>query len=103
MGDIKVLANETLNGSCPDCYCERNSLASRDYTILLTSGSPFGLWINPILLTSGSPFALWINPIHVLLTGGSPFALWISLILLTSGSLFGLWMSTERLSFWALV
>ena len=23
--------NETLNGSCPDCYCERNSLASRDY------------------------------------------------------------------------
>ena len=22
---------ETLNGSCPDCYCERNSLASRDY------------------------------------------------------------------------
>ena len=22
--------NETLNGSCPDCYCERNSLASRD-------------------------------------------------------------------------
>ena len=42
-------------------------------TILLTSGSPFGLWINPILLTSGSPFRLWINP-----------------ILLTSGSLFGL-------------
>ena len=23
--------NETLNDSCPDCYCERNSLASRDY------------------------------------------------------------------------
>ena len=61
-----------------------------------TSGSPFGLWINPILLTSGSPFALWINPI--LLTGGSPFALWISLILLKSGSVFGLWMSTILLT-----
>ena len=23
--------NETLNSSCLDCYCERNSLASRDY------------------------------------------------------------------------
>ena len=22
---------ERFNGSCPDCYCERNSLASRDY------------------------------------------------------------------------
>ena len=50
--------------------------------ILFTSGSPIGLWINPILLTSGSPFRLWINPI--LPTSGSPFSLWISLILLTS-------------------
>ena len=26
--------NETLNGSCPDCYSERNSLASRDYSLV---------------------------------------------------------------------
>ena len=25
----------TLNSSCPDCYCERNSLASRDYATAL--------------------------------------------------------------------
>ena len=25
--------NEALNGSCPDCYSKRNSLASRDYYI----------------------------------------------------------------------
>ena len=47
---------------------------------------------HPILLTSGSPFALWINPIHVLLNSGSPFALWISLIII----------AYERLTFWAL-
>ena len=69
---------------------------ARISTILLTSGSPFGLWINPILFTSDSPFRLWIN--LILLTSGSPFALWISLILLTSGSLFGLWMNTILLT-----
>ena len=38
MGDKWLLSasgtrNKTLNGSCPDCYSERNSLASRDYVI----------------------------------------------------------------------
>ena len=50
-----------------------------------------GLIIS-ILLTGGSPFALWINPIHVLLTSGSPFALWISIIII----------AYKRLTFWAL-
>ena len=27
----------TLNCSCPDCYCERNNLASRDYAAALFS------------------------------------------------------------------
>ena len=80
---VTVWLRETMRQPCfsqDDYYIAYERLS-------FWSGSPFGLWINPILLTSGSPFA------------------WISLILLTSGSLFGLWMSTiiiayERLFFW---
>ena len=61
---VTVWLRETMWQPCffqDDYYIayERLSLWTPNYTILLTSDSPFALWINPILLTSGSPFALW--------------------------------------------
>ena len=69
-------------------YCSDIKIIIIINPILLTSGSPFALWISLILLTSGSLFGLWMSTI--LLTSGSPFGLWFSLILFTSVFLYRL-------------
>ena len=106
-------ANETLNGSCPDCYYERNSLASRGYAAaLFLAGcllyclraahfldSELVLYCLRAVLVLGSGLILYCLRAVLLLRSGLILYCLRAVLLLRSGLVL---YCLRALSFWAL-